>query len=185
MTAVSGQEPELELSAINALPVIQKGVGNAKMSSSIVVPDLIPQGGTIFIIGKQLPDTNAPFLTFGTSQSVSIRRGGVTADLIRVTVNSTGGTTINNRSGIIDGVFHTIRLQIDNVNQKVSINDDSDTSIPCILGAHAGGTFLDIFGTGSTFGDKAIAEIVIYTRSLTMMEIADIEDYLRTKYAHY
>lgn len=151
------------------------------------MPDLSVLGGTIFIVGKQIDasDTNAPFISFGTSQSVNIRRAGASGDAIRFSVNSSGGTTINDRGSVIDNTFHTLRLRVNNVSQFVSVNNDSETVVACVLGSFAGGTPLELMYSGGTYGNKSIAELLVYTRSLTPTEITKVETYLKTKYAHY
>ena len=188
LASLSGEEPSQINNVINGLPVIIKGGGNKKLSSAVNVPDLSTDGGTIFIVGQQSisGDSNGPYLTFGTTQSVNIRRQGATANANRFTVNSSGGSTNNDRSGVTDGVFHTLRLRVDNVNQYASVNNDTETSVACILGSYAGGSPLQIFFDGSaTYGSKLIAEILIYNRDLSAPEITMVEDYLKDKYQHY
>lgn len=187
LTSTSGQEPLLSTGQINGLPAVAR-LTDCRMSTAVVVPDLATQGGTIFIVGKQATsgDANGPFLSFGSSQSVSIRRGGSSANAIRFGVNSSGGATVANFTGVPDGTFYTLRLRVDNVNQYSTINNTSETTVACILGSHAGGTNLELFWqAGPTFGDKAIAEVIIYTRDLTTEEIDNVEAYLLEKYNHY
>lgn len=187
LAAVSGFEPALLTGELNGLPAVARGSIDARMNTAAVVPDLSTIGGTIFIVGKQAVsgDVNAPYLSFGTSQSVNIRRQGATADANRFGVNSASGATNNDRAGVTDGTYHTLRLRVDNVNQFASINNDAETSIACILGSFAGGTILELLYSSGTFGDKAICELIIFTRSLNSTELGQMEDYLRTKYSHY
>lgn len=165
--------------------------GHASMNSAVAVPDLSTTGGTIFVVGKQATpastDINAPFLNFGTSQSISMRRAGSSASTFRMGANSTTGTKNNDHSPYADGTYFTLRLKVDNVNLVTAVNNGTPVSQACILGSFAGGTILKLFSTGSggTYGDKWIAEVLIFNRALDSTETGLVETYLQDKYAHY
>ncbi len=188
LASVSGTEPELVLNAQNNKPAIAKGVIDAAMVTSSFVPDLSTQGGTIFIVGKQSPTeaANRYYFDFGSSQFMGIRRMGATANTNRFTVNSQSGTVNNDFSGVTDGVFHSLRLRVDNVNQYGSINNSTEQSATCVLGNYAGGSILQMFFSPiSSYSDKSICEFLLYNRSLTPTEIGQVEAYLNTKYNLY
>lgn len=188
LTADSGEFPAVFNNAQNGKPAIGRSGGNARLDAANLVPDLAVQGGTIFIVAKQIntSDTNGPFLFFGTTQSVNIRRGGAAADYIRFGVTSQSGATSNNRIGFPDNVFYSLRLRVDNVNQYASINNDTETSVPCVLGDYSGGTILSLFwSVGNVYGNKQICEVIFYDRDLNETEINEVETYLNDKYALY
>lgn len=141
---------------------------------------------TIFVVGSQnvasspLADANGMFIS--TGDSVYINRAG--SDGIGLRMRSS--TPISDL-GKVNGTFYSLVGSFDGVDtQDLRING-VDTGYNTTSGAFTPAP-LELFystGFGGAAGNKQIAEVLVYARKLTGPEIADVENYLRTKYAHY
>jgi hypothetical protein len=95
-----------------------------------------------------------------------------------VVFNATSSSSMT-AIAITNSTFYSIRLKLGSGIMLAAVNNGSEVS-----GTSSGtpiSNVLSMFGTG----DKEIAEVLIYTRQLNISEITDIENYLKTKYAHY
>lgn len=187
LTAASGQEPELISSAINSLPAISSYGLGAKMSTAANFPDM-SAGGTVFLVAKQSTtngatnfDAGGVFIGAGSRVNMSIERDGSTTVQggIRATAALDCTTTVP------EDTFVTIRLKHNGTTNAIAVNDGTEnTSTPGASSYLA--TPMQLFKTiAGAQGNKQIAEVLIYTKALSSLEIAQVESYLQTKYAHY
>lgn len=150
----------------------------------MVTTDNVPTGDvTIFILASQsigsgsLVDTNGLLMLSSSSES-NIARQSSSANL-----HSFGDAGMFVPA--VNGTFYTIRYRVNGSNRFLSVNngtEDTDTYTP----AGTPSVFHILNNSGGTNpGNKSIAEILIYTRSLTTDEINDLELYFKEKYEHY
>lgn len=177
--------PTLQTNALNGLPVVESISYDAYLTTTNNVPDMAG-GCTIFIVGKQQisADPNGPFIEFGSSQKFNIRRYNNSNNILIFSATGTSGPVDLLYAGIPDGFYHTLRLRHSGNTLFACFDTTTELDIPCQLASYSG-TPLKVFSNGTINGQKAIAEIIIYTRSLDNDEINLVENYLRTKYAHY
>lgn len=186
LVALSGKEPVLSPSAINSLPTIKTGAAVAAMKTVAVFPDT-ERAVTVFIVGKQivgagpLSDAQGRFISTGDNSLYVAREFDGSNDNIysNFKLNALISPALNN-------TFYTVRLKWIAGVSELALNNvvkDSMTAAMFDLGS----TELFVFSGNGTnfFGNKEIAEILIYIRELTAPEISQVESYLQTKYAHY
>lgn len=188
----AGQEPELVASAVNGLPAVSTyGLsGTRQMTTSVDFADLTA-GGTIFLVAAQdsvgsSTDNFGTFLGAGGFVVMQIERGGSASlgfgSLAGAIASSNETTT---PADVPEDTFVSIRLKNDVDDNFISFNNGTEYAFPSTQSAYIA-TPLRLFRTASgAQGNKQIAEILIYSRTLTTNEITDVETYLNSKYALY
>lgn len=142
---------------------------------------------TVFIVGSQneagspLTDNNGYWFSNGASN----------AFLLRSSTNDTVDAQVflytTQTAAVANATFKTIRMRFEpSVSQTLAINN-TIIQTQGVAGGFYAADKLNIFSdeAGANFGNKQIAEMIIFTRALTPTEITSVEDYLKTKYAHY
>lgn len=193
MSADSGDEPELISSAINSLPAVSSYGLLAEMGTSVDLPDL-SAGGTVFIVAKQSivngatsSDSGGVFIGAGSQINMQIQRGNtsISGNIFSIRGGIDASTFAITTPLVPDDTFVTIRLKNDGTDNTVAVNNGA-VGTATADGSGYSATPFTIFKTlGGAQGNKQIAEIIIYTRTLSGSEITQVESYLQTKYAHY
>jgi hypothetical protein len=168
-------------SVLNGLPILTNKVATA--ANMTTEANLTDGDVTVFVVGSQ-DSTGSPLADFdghfvySNSGKAGIKRDG-----------SNNTIAAEKTSGIVskaatNGTFYTIRRMVSGSTSSIALNNGTaDTGV---IGSGFAPTPLYAFTSDvADNGYKRIAEIIIYTRALDSTEIADIESYLRTKYAHY
>jgi hypothetical protein len=187
-TSESGKEPVVELNAVNGLPIVKRGSINASMLSAANFPDITVSGITVFMLAKQSNagglDSTGTFITAGSIQNILIARNGGLGGL-RAGANTTNAARIDTTSGIAEDTFYTIRLVTNNTIQRLAVNNGAEVTANNAAQSYIG-TPIQLFAlSSSNYGNKGIAEIIIFNRVLNSTEIANMEAYLRNRYKHY
>jgi hypothetical protein len=177
--------PELETNAVNGLPAIRKPASsNALLTGSVAFPDNASTGMTIFMVASQDTESaNGIFLSVGTSLDVAVFRTG-SSNSYSAKMRSGGsivqGTTMTN------GTFYSMRISYEAGTQYVALNNGTESFNSVTVGS-MGSEQLFLFGSpsGTFYGNKKIAEIIIYTRKLSGAEVTQVETYLNDKYNLY
>ena len=178
----SAVAPKLTPNVINSLPVIEPNTGvGARMlpSANFPIGDF-----TIFIVGSQsitgapLTDTDGVFL-YSAANDLRISRS--------VSANEIAGAVFGLTKPATNGTFYTIRNQYLTTGSNgyyLALNNGTVGYLAASSSTSA--DQLLVFDDGfNSFGNKQIAEIIIYTRALNSGEIAQVETYLQDKYNHY
>lgn len=187
---ISVNQPKYISSGINNLPVIRFDVTGVQLNvNSFNIRDIVDQGTetTMFIV------TNFSDLSVGSNNItlLDFRDGSTSRVLIRINKFNTPGqlkVSINdilneiNTSGVIrqTAILRARRssnTQYSSINSSVEISGGLTNPV---------GNDTNIFKIGSSAGDQLdIGEIIIYNKSLTTNEIAQVEDYLNNKWNIY
>jgi hypothetical protein len=159
---------------------------NNSLAAMRCLTDLLPDniaGMTIYIVASQSAtnDMGGTFLKVGNN--ISLMRNGYASDIIAKM--RYGFTplfwfipTINNDT------FYSFRMQFDGTNQLLSVNNANTKS-------NVAGTALwspapvDLFRGNNPDSNKAIARVLIYTKTHTAAESTAVENFLKTEYGHY
>jgi len=177
----------LATAVINGLPVVRRGSVNARMTgANWPNTELLANGGiTVYMVAMQddaggTLDSNGRFINAGPTTNINLQRNG-TSDAYSATLR--GGTAIT--GSITDGTFYTFRLRNDLSTTNIAINDGVEqTTAATGPSTVTNATYL-FAGFSSGFGNKSIAEIMIFTENHDASKIAIVESYLKTKYNHY
>lgn len=150
-----------------------------------LLPDNIG-GMTIYIVASQAAtnDFNGAFIRVGNN--INIVRNGNELQLI-AKIRNYDRPIFYIETPIVNNTFYTLRLQFDGTNGSIAVNNSEATlntvvPIPSSMWTPAA---IDLFKPGTGGSNKAIARILIYTKSHTVAEIIAVENYLKTEYAHY
>ena len=186
LTSTPGNEPELIAGVINGLPVVSSYSLDAIMSTAANFPDTSVSGGTVIIVARQKEagavttlDASGAFLGAGSQVNMQIQRNGGTSieGAFNATANLSSGLT-----QVPEDTFFIGALHFDGIGNILIIRGfPFSSAIADIPGYIA--TPLQFFKTLSApFGNKQIAECIIYQRNLVDGELASVADYLGTKY---
>jgi hypothetical protein len=148
--------------------------------------ELLANGGiTVYIVAMQdsvggTLDSNGRFISAGPTSNVNLQRRGVDMEY---SATLRGGAAIF--GAITDGTFYTFRMRNDLSMTYVAINDGVEQSTSA-LGPSTVTSPTYLFASISAgFGNKSIAEIMVFTENHDASKIAIVESYLKTKYNHY
>lgn len=178
---LSAVAPKLTLNVINGYPVIEPNSAGSRMlpAANFPVGDY-----TIFIVGSQsvgsgaLDDGDGVFL-YSAANDMIISRDG--------TNDAISGALSGLTKAATNGTFYTIRnkyLTTGSNGYYLALNNGSEGFLSA--SGSASPDQLLVFDDGfSNYGNKKIAEILIYTRALAAPEVTQVETYLQTKYQHY
>lgn len=183
----TGQEPTLVEDELNGNPVVGVASAVCRMRTADTFPDA-SQELSVYIVGKQdvgggaLADSSGHFFSTGAN-SLFLRRNfnGVTSELIYSQFKLTTLTF-----GLTNDTYSSIRLILSPNDNKLAIDNvvvNTNTGALFDLGSDR----LNVFSnaTGAQFGNKQIAEFLIYTDKHDASQIAQVEAYLNNKYALY
>lgn len=171
---------------INSLPILKRNQATATSTGNgayMKTAATVPSGDlTVFLVGSQavgtspLSDNNGTFLQ--ASDSFWFARFGANP---QIRLNGTPAKAVTN------GTFYTIRAIHDTSGSGTfELATNNDTPVTAATGTLGSMLQLSIFDDGfADWGNKQIAEVIVYTRKLTTLEIADVEDYLKDKFNHY
>ncbi|MFA6058862.1 MAG: gliding motility-associated C-terminal domain-containing protein [Taibaiella sp.] len=187
--ATAGQRPQFtalpaQPESFNFNPYVQfLQTASTFLNNTATTPDLLGQGGTIFMVSSTPSDGSA--LTYYSSSSyryqlkpfwrtqIGANSTGYTADMVgtptayvgdapRITLSWGGGATY--KSGRNEGLFP--------VNNAASLYFPSVSAGLCVGRNSSGGEYVN----------SAIAEIILYNATLTFTEIRKVQSYLAVKY---
>jgi hypothetical protein len=149
--------------------------------------ELLTNGGiTVYMVAMQddaggTLDSNGRFINAGPTTNINLQRNG-TADEYSATLRG-GSPAIT--GAITDGTFYTFRLRNDLSTTYVAINDGLEQSRAATGPSTVTNPTYLFAGISSGFGNKSIAEIMVFTENHDASKIAIVESYLKTKYNHY
>ena len=162
------------------------------MTTAVNFPDL-SAGGTVFVVAKQSNvngatnlDTGGVFIGSIGAGNMEIKRGNIsTGGLASIRAAIDAFFFLDTTAVVADDTFITIRLRNDGISNYLSVNDAAEISGDSDGDGYVAAP-LTVFKTAADpQGNKQIAEIIIYSRSLTTDELNYIEDYLQDKYDHF
>lgn len=142
--------------------------------------------GTVFIVAAQYTGDNSygRFVDSIYSDNWHFSRNAGNAEVL-------GGVATNDAPyGAVlaadNNTFFTFRMVFNGTTTVITKNNATSSS-PYTNGTPGAARPLSIFtaNDGSFPGKKAIAELIIYDDVLSAGDISTVEDYLRTKWAHY
>jgi hypothetical protein len=154
------------------------------MATSQNLFDVRSNGLTVFIVASQAPDngyTSGMFLASGSFSNVIISRAG-SDNQVRAAAGTSGSKCI---LSVDDDTFYSIRLKFDNTKNYLSINNGTEDQQDVVATTYTGSPLNILNNAASAYGNKKIAEILIYSRVLDGSEIAQVEEYLKNRYNHY
>jgi hypothetical protein len=188
LISVAGKEPTLITNVLNSKPVIGLGGAVARMQTATIFPDT-QQNLSIYLVAKQtkgagaLADNNGYFFSTG-SNSITMHRqfNGTTDALVDVNIKLNS----NLEKPVTDNTYYTFRVLYASTGQSMALNNGTPNT-NSVFNGNYGSTLFNLFSneSGSNFGNKAFAEILIFTELHDAAKQASIEYYLQQKYNHY
>ncbi len=187
LTAPSGREPDaigVTLNGVN-IPNTVTSYSNKKLvtATNITSPG---STGTIFIVAAQYTGDGSysRFVDSIYSENWHFSRNSSSPEVL-------GGVATNDAPyGAVlaadDATFYTFRMVFSG-GQTVITKNNTVSSSPYTNGTPGSAQPLAMFiAVNDSFaGKKAIAELIIYDDVLSSEDITTVENYLRTKWAHY
>ena len=156
-----------------------------KMETALQLPD-IGSTGTIFMVGAQYAGETFYnyFFESATVPGIIIARNSASEQFAGSIDNSDSPPYVS-IAAATDATFYTARLTGDGTNSKLVLNGTIiGNDFPQTPGT-VDDTLMLFYGSSGRPGRKSIAELIIYSDLLSNVDIATVEDYLRTKWGHY
>ena len=148
--------------------------------------DLYPipsDDNTVFVVSRRNSETGsvaAAFAGAGGGQNRWITFYNTTVGSISFRNDGAGASSVSS-SGNTNTQFQIIRGRREGTTQAIAINSGSESSNTNATNATI--TSLDIGGVGTSLSlEGEVAEVIVYSRSLTSTEISDVENYLAAKW---
>lgn len=183
------QRPDYGTQNLNGTIVVDSLMGNKKLYVPNYNLNVTIQGGTIFFVGAQFPSDAGygRFVSANFSQQFWTGRDS-TSDAIGgafLAANPPYGTPQN----ATNGTYYTAMYLSTTTSSRMSLNGGTLPEPFTNNGSYAPGGMAFFNGADapdSTYNShKALAEVIIYDRTLTLPEYTQVLTYLKDKWGHY
>jgi hypothetical protein len=185
----SEQRPSYGPVILNGVPIVDSLMGNKKLYVPNYNLNVTLQGGTIFFVAAQYPGDAAygRFVSANFGQQFWTGRESNTEAFggSFLAANPPYGTP----QSATNGVFYTAMYLGTTTSSRMSLNGGTLPSPFNYNGTYTPGGMA--FFNGADAADspydsrKAIAEVIIYDRTLTLSEYTQVLTYLKDKWGHY
>lgn len=186
----ASQRPQYGVITLNGINILSSIGGGYKLYVPNYNMNATIQGGTIIFVGAQyLGETQyGRFVSANFSQQFWTGRNGFFQEF--------GGSFLANTNPYgtpqtaLDGIFYTALYLGTTTSCQMSLNGGAFPTPYSYSGSYNAGGMAFFNGADSSDGpynnsQKAIAECIIYDRTLTSTEYNKVLNYLRAKWGHY
>lgn len=187
LNPVTGKAPEYAAATLNGLPVISSydREGHLKTSDHFTGTE---ENLTIYIVGRQAKgtggdlDSDGLFLQIPSIANIKRSFNGSTDSLIAVSFRNGSEMAV----AATNGTWYTITAQYGGGSRGIALNDQDPTTASFAFTSTTSGPLNVLASNFNTqYGNKQIAEILIYTANHNDNEKALVQYYLQQKYNHY
>jgi hypothetical protein len=180
LVSQSSKEGIVIANAVNSLPSVGVSQYKADMRTAANFPDITSTGVTVYVVMKKKPQRGL-LLAAGDYNNIKMNNFGATGMGMGANNNPSGGYVVVTAN---DNIYYTLKLRTDNINDYGGVNSVETTQYAIAAQSYSPAV-LSLFNLSGFFGDYEIAELIIYTSSITGNNNDLVEYYLNQKYNHY